>query len=80
MTAKKKPAAEARIVTEGTLRLSRAPTAELGAAALQAQKAAGLKAADFIIVAVAPGTADDAMADRIVAAAVRPPTASEKRA
>jgi len=69
MTARKKPAVDARIVTAGTLKLSRAPTAELGAAAMQAQKAAGLEVADFVIVAVPPGSADDAMAARIVAAA-----------
>lgn len=68
--ARKKPAlVDARVVTAGTLKLSRAPTAELGAAALQAQKAAGLTVADFVIVAVPAGTADDTMARRMIAAA-----------
>lgn len=56
-----KVAVGARIVPEGRLRLARAPTAELGSAALQAQEAAGLDAADFIIVAVTPGAGDDAL-------------------
>lgn len=42
-------------VTEGELRLSRAPSAELAAAALRAQQDAGLEAADFIVVAVRGG-------------------------
>ena len=37
------------------MRLRRAPHAELAAAALQAQQAARLEAADFIVVAVEPG-------------------------
>lgn len=59
-----------RIIPEGRLRLAKAPTAELGDAALQAQQAAGLDAADFVIVAVTPGTADDTLA-RAVEEAVK---------
>lgn len=51
-----------RIVPEGRLRLSRAPTSELGAAAMLAQKDTGLDACDFVIVAVEPGAGDDALA------------------
>jgi hypothetical protein len=35
--------------------LSAAPTAEIAAAALEAQKAADLERADFIVIAVEPG-------------------------
>lgn len=62
-----------RIVPEGRLRLSKAPTSELGDAALQAQHAAGLDAADFIIVAVTPGTGDDDLARALARAAKTPP-------
>lgn len=51
-------AAGARYVPLGRLLQSRSPIAELGAAAQQAQQDAGLERADFIIVAVTPGTAD----------------------
>jgi len=63
-----------RIVPEGRLRLSRAPTSELGAAAQQAQAEAGLDAADFVIVAVEPGLGDDALAKAVrdAAAALKP--------
>lgn len=57
------PAAAAKYVAVGRLYQSRAPVAELGAAALQAQQAAGLEAADFIVVAVEPGHADAVVAD-----------------
>lgn len=57
------PDAAAKYVPVGRLYQSRAPTAELGAAAMQAQEAAGLEAADFIVVAVTPGTADAVVAD-----------------
>lgn len=60
--------AAARHVAEATLRLSKAPTAELAAAALEAQEAAGLERADFIVVAVPPGTAP-ATVDAVAAAA-----------
>lgn len=44
-------------VLEGRLRLSRAPAAELAAAALAARKTAGLTTGcDFIVVAVPSGT------------------------
>lgn len=58
-----------QVVPEGRLRLSRSPTAELAAAAYLAQQAAGLDAADFVIVAVAPGTATDALARDVEKAA-----------
>lgn len=47
----------ARYVPEGKLRLDRVPVSLLGAAAIHAQQAAGLEAADFIIIAVPPGQA-----------------------
>lgn len=56
------------IVTEGQLRLSKAPTAELAAGALRAQEVAGLEAADFLVVAVQPGSGDAAL-DAVRAAA-----------
>lgn len=62
-----------RIVPEGRLRLAKVPTSELGDAALQAQQEAGLDAADFIIVAVEPGTGDDALARALLRAAKTPP-------
>jgi hypothetical protein len=43
-------------VLEGELALSKDPTAELAAAALAAQEAAGLDRADFIVIAVQPDT------------------------
>lgn len=49
--------AAARYVEVGNLMQSDSPIAELGAAAAQAQEAAGLERADFVIVAVAPGGA-----------------------
>lgn len=69
-----------KIIPEGRLRLSRAPAAELGAAALLAQKEAGLDGADFVIVAVAPGSGDDALvkALRDAPAAVKPPAPAKK--
>lgn len=69
-----------KIVPEGRLRLSRAPTAELGAAALLAQEEAGLDAADFVIVAVEPGLGDDALAKAVrdAAAALPMPKAPAK--
>lgn len=57
------PDAGAKYVPVGRLLQSRSPVAELGAAAMQAQEAAGLEAADFIVVAVTPGTADAVVAD-----------------
>lgn len=53
--------ASAALVEEGRLRLSRAPHAELSAAALEAQEAAGLDSADFIVIAVTPGEGGDAL-------------------
>lgn len=67
-----KIAAGVRIVPEGRLRLAKAPTAELGSAALQAQEAAGLDAADFIIIAVTPGAGDDGLARALEQAAKSP--------
>jgi tripartite-type tricarboxylate transporter receptor subunit TctC len=58
----------ARIVPEGRLRLAKSPTAELAAAALRAQEGAGLEhktGADFIIIALAPGTATDEVARKL---------------
>lgn len=56
------PAAGAKYVPVGRLYQSRSPIAELGAAAQQAQAAAGIGAADFIVVAVEPGQADAVVA------------------
>lgn len=53
------PTSAAWLIPEGRLRLSRAPAAELAAAATRAQEAAGLDAADFIVVAVPPGSGID---------------------
>jgi arginine repressor len=52
------PDAGAKYVPVGRLLQSRSPVTELGAAAMQAQDAAGLDRADFIVIAVEPGTAD----------------------
>ena len=67
-----------RIVPEGRLRLSRAPTSELGAAATLAQQEAGLDAADFVIVAVQTGLGDDALAKAVrdAVAALKPAKAA----
>lgn len=54
-------------VTSEKLRLSRAPHAELAAAATQAQEDAGLEEADFIIVAIDPDSSEGAV-DAIAAA------------
>lgn len=48
------------LVARERLELSRSPTSELAAAALDAQRAAGLERADFIVVAVRPGEVVDA--------------------
>lgn len=66
------------IVPEGRLLMSKAPTAELGAAATLAQQQAGLRSADFVIVAVEPGLGDDALAKalEVVAAAHKAPKAA----
>lgn len=53
-------------VTVERLRLSRAPAADLAGAAMQAQQAAGLARADFIIIAVDPA---DANVDELAARA-----------
>lgn len=58
----------ARFVKSTLLKLSRAPVSELAAAALKAQEVAGLDAADFIVIAVPPGTADAAAAPAEAAA------------
>ncbi len=63
------PPAAARIVPEGRLRLSKSPTAEIASAAYQAQNAAKLEAADFIIIAVPVGRAGDELAKRLQAVA-----------
>lgn len=42
-------------LASGTLELSRSPAAEIAAAALAAQRTAGLERADFVVVAVEPG-------------------------
>jgi hypothetical protein len=76
MTPKTKTKVGVRIIPEGRLRLAKVPTAELGDAALQAQHAAGLDAADFIIIAVTPGAADDALARALADHATSPPAAS----
>ena len=47
-------------VTVERLQLSRAPHADVTAAALEAQRAAGLEAADFVVVALEPGRLADA--------------------
>lgn len=52
------------------LRLSRAPTADLAAAAIEAQKTAGLDQADFVVLAVEPGTVDLVELARVVDATV----------
>jgi hypothetical protein len=54
--------AAARLVARSRLRLSRAPVAELAAAAIRAQEATGLEPADveFIVVAVPAGAGADA--------------------
>lgn len=57
------PDAAAKYVALIHLLQSRSPIAEIGAAAKQAQDAAGLKQADFIVVAVTPGTADAIVAE-----------------
>lgn len=61
----------ARIVPRTRLALSRDPSGELAAAAIQAMQDDAIPGgqADFIIVAVPAGAADDAMAERIIAAA-----------
>jgi len=63
----------ARVVPEGRLKLSRSPSADIAAAAMQAQEAAGLTTADFIVVAVKPGTATDAMARELERVATKAP-------
>lgn len=50
------------VVASERLRLSRAPAAEIAAAALQAQRDAGLERADFVVLAVEPGKLDAAKA------------------
>lgn len=63
--------ARTAIVDEATLRLSRAPAAEIAAGALMAQKAAGLeRGADFILIAVPPGSAVDVVTGIAAAAAL----------
>lgn len=42
------------------LKLSKAPAAEIAAAAMAAQRDAGLDQADFVIVAVPAGSSDEA--------------------
>lgn len=65
--------AAASTCLESRLRLSKAPTAELAAAALRAQKVAGLDGgADFIVVAVPPGTAEGAVGPVEAAARAAP--------
>lgn len=59
-------AAAARTIPEGRLRLARSPTTDLAAAALQAQQAAELQAADFIVIAVDPGAAGDVLVNELV--------------
>lgn len=56
--------AAARIAPAGRLRVSRAPVAEIAAAAQHAQEAASLEGAgaDFIVLAVPSGAGDDALA------------------
>lgn len=56
------PRAGTSTVSTEKLDLSRAPTAEVAAAALEAQKAAGLEKAAFVVVAVEPGAEPDAQA------------------
>lgn len=65
------PAASA-VVAEAQLRISSAPVAELAEGALTAQARAGLETADFVIIAVTPGTGK-AFADELdlIAAAQR---------
>lgn len=61
----------ARVVPESELRLSPAPTAELAAGAVLAQKDAkldGPTGADFIVIAVPPGKALEAVAQAAQAA------------
>lgn len=65
----------AAYVSEARLRLSKAPAAELAAAALQAQAEAGIdpsagngKGADFIVIAVPAGTAPATLAAALEAA------------
>lgn len=58
----------ARHVPEGRLRLSRAPTAELASAAMEAQQGAGLEAASFVVVAIPPDVAGGPVVEAITAA------------
>lgn len=60
------PSAGAVYVEEARLRQSRAPVAELGAAAMRALERAGLQPgapADFVVVAVEQGRGDELVAD-----------------
>lgn len=63
--------AAVRLLTRTRLRLAQDPSALLAAGALQATEAAGLELgeADFLIVAVPAGQADDALALELEAAA-----------
>lgn len=68
--------ATARVVTNARLTLSRAPAAELAAGAVKAltalKAAAGKRTppgADYVLVAVPPGTADDELAAELERAA-----------
>lgn len=47
-----------RAIAEERLRLSKSPASEIAQAALDAQQAAGLDRADFLVIAVEPGQAD----------------------
>jgi len=65
------PATAAVSVTAGRLAVSKAPAAELAAAAIRAQKATGAEPRDveYIVVAVPIGTATPKLVDRVAAAA-----------
>jgi hypothetical protein len=66
------PSAASSIVTEATLTLSKAPLAELAAAALRARKSAGLEDAhtDYVVLAVPGGRAGDKLAEALEARAL----------
>lgn len=60
-------------ITEERLVVSPAASVEVAAAAMDAQERAGLRTADFVILAVPPGTASADLVEAIEAVARRTP-------
>lgn len=65
------PRIAAVYVTEERLTVSPAPSAEIAAAAMDAQARAGLDRADFVILAVPPGAATASLVDDVTGLAER---------